>query len=162
MINKLRGAGLKGLKLCFIATFLPLMIRKRKDLFSGDFRKTLALLKKSTIAYLRAAAFIMLGNSVPIILLCQLPYNAKLIKNWSLVLKYTLIYVNLAMCSLLVEDAARMPAYLGFVLSKAIGLMWAMIKFRMQGNIKEMIAFETVIKWAILAGLIGFVSVKQA
>lgn len=86
--------------------------------------------------YLRASAFIMLGNSLPFILLCNLPFNSALIRRWPLEIKYTLIYVNIAMNSLIVEQPSRMPAYMGFIVSKAIGLMWRMIKLKANGDSK--------------------------
>ena len=160
MYDKLWGSGIHGLKLCFIATFLPIIFRKRKDLMSGDLKKMYLALKRAVMSLLRASAFIMLTNSIPLIIQCNLPHNSPLIRYWSLSTKYVLIYLGWAMASLILEEPQRLPAYMGFTLSKSIGIVWGMLKMKSYGNLKDLTIFDTLVKWVLLAGLVGLVSAK--
>ena len=52
-----------------------------------------------------------------------------------------------------------MPAYMGFFLSKAISLLWARLK--QNGTVPSVISFEKELGFALLAALIGLISVKR-
>ena len=71
-----------------------------------------------------------------------------------------IIYGSLAVASLGVEIPTKLPAYMGFFLSKAISMGWGLLKT--YNYLPGSIIFEKQIGLALLAGIIGFVSAKKA
>lgn len=53
-----------------------------------------------------------------------------------------------------------MPAYMGFFVSKGLSMAWALLKYKCK--IRGAIPGERVATFAILAGLIGYLSAKTA
>jgi len=126
--HKLSGSLLNGLKLYFFATFLPLLSSKRRQLVSGNWTERVELLRKALVRYLRGSLFIMLGNSIPWIILCTYPFNSPAIRKWSIGSKMMLVNTLPATLSLAVESSDRMSAYMGFIVSKAISQAWRLMK----------------------------------
>ena len=62
--------------------------------------------------------------------------------------------------SLIFDVPSKMPSYMGFFVSKAISQAWALAKHF--DSVPKLVPFEKQIGFALLAGLIGFVSVKRA
>lgn len=70
------------------------------------------------------------------------------------------MYALIPIMSLIVDVPSKMPSYMGFFVSKAISQAWALLKHF--GKVPKLVPFEKQIGFALLAGLIGFVSVKRA
>ena len=69
------------------------------------------------------------------------------------------MYSTLPILALIQELPTKMPAYMGFFLSKAISMAWGLAKTYKVAPTK--MPFEQAVGMALLCGLIGFVSVKQ-
>ena len=71
-----------------------------------------------------------------------------------------IVYGTLAVASLGIEIPTKLPAYMGFFLSKGISMGWGLLK--KYNYLPGSIIFEKQIGMALLAGLIGIVSAKKA
>ena len=92
---------------------------------------------------------------------CHYPihkYPLTWLPSWSI--RIMIIYGSLAVASLGVEIPTKLPAYMGFFLSKAISMGWGLLKT--YNYLPGSIIFEKQIGLALLAGLIGIVSAKKA
>ena len=109
--------------------------------------------------WLLPAFFIMVAATLPFALICLVPFNKLPFPSLALPLRISFTYGFLPMMSLALESSTKMPAYLGFFVSKAISMLWQLLKLK---NFVPTIPFETQATYALLTGLIGFVSVKQS
>ena len=160
LLNKLKMSLLNGLKLFFFASYLPFMIKRRKELMSLDIKRIIRVILEAALDCLRGASFVMLGNSVPFIILCYYPFTSWPIKNLPMTKKMPLVYTSSASLCLIAEDPSKMPAYMGFFVSKAISLIWR--NCQKYGLAPGYVPFENVFAVALIAGLIGYISVKKA
>ena len=101
----------------------------------------------------------MLANTLPWIMLCNVPFNTSLIRNWSHDVKVTFVYLLLACLTYIVEKPRRLSAYMGFLVSKALSQLWSLLKHK---KVVNEIPLEKYLGMAIVAGTIGFASVKRA
>ena len=60
---------------------------------------------------------------------------------------------------LIVDAANRMPAYMGFFVSKGLSMAWALLKAKSK---MPVIPGEKIITFALLAGFVGYLSSKTA
>ena len=151
-----------GLKLCFLTLFVPSLISLRTKLRSASSTaERFRLIGRAVKQYLGAAGFLMLGNAEPFIMFCMLPLNTSWFRKWPIAFKIMCIYITCCVNCLVIESASRMPAYMGFVQSKVISQVWRLLKAEGLVN-KKGLPHEKFVTFALLAGLIGFVSVKQA
>ena len=149
---------LKGLKIYLIGIWVPFLIKKRRDLVSMDLSRIIKDVREAVIDCLRGAIFVMLGNSIPFITLCYYPFNSRLIKNLPMTQKMPLIYTSLAPISLIVESPSKMPAYMGFFLAKSSSMLWRICRIRK--IVPASLPCENIIAMALIAGVIGYISVK--
>ena len=156
MISKLLRSFILGLKICFLTSFVPVITTKYRELMSGDKAKVKKILRRTLDSFLRSVAFITLGNSLPFILHCNLPFSSPLTRNWPLELKTCLLIFPLFL-AFFAEHTSRIPAYMGYCTRMALSQAWNLLKVN---NIIGLIPFEKFIGFALLAGLIGFLSVK--
>ena len=70
------------------------------------------------------------------------------------------LYTGVASACLIVEKSTKMPAYTGFLMSKALSQAWHLLQYHR--FVPNNIPLEKFIGLALLAGLIGYISVKQA
>ena len=54
---------------------------------------------------------------------------------------------------------SKMPSYMGYFVAKSVSLAWALLKLNDKLPVK--ISLERQIQWVLLAGLVGFLSVKK-
>lgn len=139
------------------ASLIPQINRNRKDLFSGNPKKMKKAIKTILDQFIRATLFLILSCGGPFLLVCQIPLLSDPIRFMAPTWRITLIYIWTSIATLIVELPTKMPAYMGFFLSKAVSLFWARLK--QSGAVPSVIAFEKEMTFALLAGLIGFVSV---
>ena len=139
------------------ASLIPQINRNRKDLMSGNSRKMKKAIKIILDQFIRATLFLILSCGGPFLLVCQIPLLTDPITLLTPTWRITLIYIWTSIATLIVELPTKMPAYMGFFLSKAVSLFWARLKQR--GTVPSVIAFEKEMTFALLAGLIGLVSV---
>lgn len=154
----LRALG-NGLKICFFASLLPSLVGHRKALMEADSKKRKQILYKILKAWFLPAAFIALGSGLPFVLICLVPFYKLPFPALSFFWKNMFVYGLLPMSTLAIEPPTRMPGYVGFYISKAISLLWQILKFY---HLVPAIPFEKQVGFAILAALIGFLSVKQS
>lgn len=105
--------------MCFLATFIPKVIGKRQELMSGDIVKVKKVLRRAIEAFIRSVSFLTLGNTLPFLIVCNVPFHSKLTRHWPLALKVLLLILPVPI-SLLVESTSRMPAYMGYNMSMAL------------------------------------------
>ena len=141
------------------ASLIPQINRNRKELFSGNPRKMKKAIKIILDQFIKATLFLILSCGGPFLLICQIPLLSDPIRFMAPTWRITLIYIWTSIATLIVELPTKMPAYMGFFLSKAVSLFWARLK--LSGAVPSVIAFEKEMTFALLAGLIGFVSVKR-
>ena len=159
-IDKFRRAFINAAKICFFASFLPLVARKKKKLFKSGLKTGLQTLKLILIRYLQASMFLVLGTSLPFILVCQNPFCKDPLVWLSFGQRACLSYALFPIMCLIVDVPSKMPSYMGFFVSKAISQAWALMKYF--DMLPQTLPLEKQIGFALLAGLIGFVSVKRA
>lgn len=139
------------------ASLIPQINRNRKDLMSGNPRKMKKAIKIILDQFIRATLFLILSCGGPFLLVCQIPLLTDPITLMTPTWRITLIYIWTSIATLIVELPTKMPAYMGFFLSKAVSLFWARLK--QSGAVPSVITFEKEMTFALLAGLIGLVSV---
>ena len=111
-----------GLTVCFFASFLPLLFKKRKQLFQSDSKTALRALRSILWQYFRAALFLCLGAGLPFGLVCRIPFFSH---NWARMpfhLRAIFLYALMPIACLIVDIPTKMPAYMGFYVSKAISI----------------------------------------
>ena len=160
LLNKLKMSLLNGLKVFFFASYLPFMIKKRNELMSLDLKRIIKVIMEAALDCLRGASFVMLGNSVPFIILCYYPFTSWPIKNLPMTKKMPLVYTSMASLTLIAEDPVRMPAYVGFFVSKGLSIAFRLLQARKLAP--SHVPFENVLAVALIAGLIGYISVKKS
>ena len=100
---------LNGLKIYFIASLIPFLIKKRKELSSLDMKRIITVIKEAAIQCIRGALFVSLGNSVPFAVLCYYPFDSPMIRNLSIRKKVPLLFTSVASLCLIVENPSKMP-----------------------------------------------------
>ena len=162
IMDKLVRALINGLKICSIAQLLPNIFRLRKQLFSNsnknDAKKRLKTALDILIGYIRATLYISLGTGLPFVLCCLCPLWKGPFSFLPTSFKITINYALLPCSMLIIEETSRITIYMGFFVSKAFSLAWALLKTK--SIVPSQIPFEKEIQMALLAGLIGFLSVK--
>ena len=126
---------------------------------SGNPRKIKKAIKSILDQFVRATLFLILSCGGPFILACALPLFTDPLTFMSGSGRVGLLYALPSIATLIVDLPTKMPAYMGFFLSKAISLFWARLK--QSGTVPRVIAFEKEMTFALLAGLIGLISVKR-
>mmetsp|Transcript_22531 Transcript_22531/g.27851 ORF Transcript_22531/g.27851 Transcript_22531/m.27851 type:complete len:158 (-) Transcript_22531:137-610(-) len=109
---------------------------------------------------MQATMFLVIGTAMPFILCCWIRLCSDPMVYLSFGQRVSLIYSLLPIMALIVDVPSKMPSYMGFFVSKAISQAWALLKY--QDRLPKTIPFEKQIGLALLAGLIGFISVKRA
>ena len=158
MISKLARSLSLGLKICFVASFMPVILSKWRELISGDIARVKKILRRALGGYARSTAFITFGNAIPLVWFCVVPLNTRMIRNWPTWLKIV-PEIGIMTLFLLVERTSRIPSYLGICLRMALSLLWHILKLN---RVVIPIPFEKFISFALLAGLIGFLSVHKS
>ena len=110
--------------------------------------------------YLRASMYICLGTGLPTVITCMIPFHKLPLAGWRFGLRISLVYSLFPNMCLIVDAANRMPAYMGFFVSKAISMAWAVVKAKT--SLPNKIPGEKILTFAILAGLVGVLSAKNA
>ena len=104
------------------ASLIPQINRNRKDLMSGNSRKMKKAIKIILDQFIRATLFLILSCGGPFLLVCQIPLLTDPITLLTPTWRITLIYIWTSIATLIVELPTKMPAYMGFFLSKAVSL----------------------------------------
>lgn len=85
--------------------------------------------KKILKGFMRATLFICLGIGLPFVTCCVLPLRyapgGSFLRTSY---KIALTYVLLPCAALIVEEPTRIASYMGFFVSKALSLAWALVK----------------------------------
>lgn len=108
-------------------------------------------------AFLGPILFIMLATCLPFVVTCILPPSSMPLKPLSFSVRYMLTYCLLPIATLIIDKSTRMPSMAGFFISKVISMLWELQKAK---GVLPTIPFEEQLGFAIMAGLIGFLSVK--
>lgn len=64
---------INAFKITFFASFIPQVIRQKKKLFQSDLKTALKTMRQILFAWLRAAAFLVLGTAGPFATVCMVP-----------------------------------------------------------------------------------------
>jgi len=159
-IDKLKRAFINCGKICLFASFIPLVLRKKKQLFRSDVKTALQTLKLILWRYFQATLWLVLGTSLPFILCCNIRICSDPFTFLPFGWRVSLVYSLLPILCIIVETPSKMPSYMGFFVSKAISQAWALLKYF--GSVPKSIPFEKEVGLALLAGIIGLLSVKRA
>ena len=146
-------------KITFIASLLPQIFKKRNHLINfKNPRKLLRTLKTILVRYIKATMFLVLGTWIPFITVCAIPLKYLPFPWLPFGVRIALTYMPIACGSIIVDIPTKMPSYMGFFVSKAISMIWSLLK-----DYKYMpeILFEKQIGMALLAALIGLISVLR-
>lgn len=160
IVDKIVRATLNCVKITFFASLIPQLVRKRKKLFTKDYRKMLKTWFTIIIRFIRATLFLVVGTSMPFWLICNVPLNSLPFKFLPRGIQISLWYGYSSILGLIVDLPTKMPSYMGFFVSKALSLGWGLMKT--YKIIPNAIPFEKQIGMALLSGMIGLVSVKKA
>ena len=95
---------------------------------SGNPRKIKKAILSILNQFIRASLFLILSCGGPFIMFCALPIPTYPLNYWSGTAQIGLQFVWPSIATLIVELPSKMPAYMGFFLSKAISLFWARLK----------------------------------
>jgi len=117
-------------------------------------------IKVVLIRYIRASLFLIIGTALPFITVCFFPLNSLIFKFLPQGWRATLAYGTLPILSLIVDVPTKMPGYMGFFCSKAISMAWGLLKT--YEYVPGPLPFEKQIGLALLAAIIGYVSVKKS
>lgn len=159
LTNKFKESMIKGLKLYFIAYFTPYLIRKRKELSSMELKKVLTVIKDATTQCIRGALFVCLANSVPFTFLCCYPFSSRLIRGLSIRKKVPMFFTSIVALALIVEAPSRIPAYMGFMVAKALSQIYKLSQYH---DYIPALPFENVLSMALIAAISAYVSVKKS
>ena len=119
-VDKVIRATKNCIKITLVASLIPQIIKKRKHLFqSRDIRIIIRTLKLILIRYIRATLFLVLGTSVPFMLVCAFPitsllFDNRLMKPLAKSRSIMLGYGTIPILALIVEVPTKMPGYMGF------------------------------------------------
>ena len=126
---------------------------------SGNARKMKKAIKTILDQFIRATLFLILGSGGSFIMFCGKPFLSDPFTFLPMMWRLTWIHTFIPVSTLFVDLPTKMPAYMGFFLSKAISLLWARLK--QSGIVPSVIPFEKEMTFALLAGLIGLISVMK-
>ena len=157
--DKLFRSTLNSAKIATFASLIPQIIRNRKELLSGKQRKIVKAIKLILDQFIRATLFLILSCGGPFVLVCAFPLGSDPLTFLTWGQRVGLLYTWTSIATLIVELPSKMPAYMGFFFSKAISLFWARLK--LSGTLPKVIAFEKEMTFALLAALIGLISVRK-
>ena len=159
LLDKLYRSTLNSARIAVFASLIPQINRNKKDLLSGNPRKMKKAIKNILEQFIRATLFLILSCGGPFFLVCSIPPLSDPFTFLTPTWRITWVYIWTSIATLIVELPTKMPAYMGFFFSKAFSLFWARLK--LSGAVPSKIAFEKELTFALLAGLIGLISVKR-
>ena len=159
-VEKFTRCAINCMKISLLASLIPQIWRKRKQLFSGPMQKRLKTLKVIIIRYIRATLWLTIGTCMPFTMVCIVPQHRNPLTFLPQGIRMMTAYGTIPICfGLSVEVPTKMPSYMGFFVSKAISQAWAFLKTHKV--VHQSYPLEKHIGFAILAGMIGLVSVKK-
>ena len=119
-IDKLSRAFVNAAKICFFASLIPQIMRKKKQLFKSDLKTKLSALRLIIWRYFQATMFIVLGTSLPFIIVCRIPLGSDPFSFLPFGWRISIVYSLIPILSLIVDTPSKMPSYMGFFVSKSI------------------------------------------